>query len=161
MQTYLDHIHKNLKLRPTFEENTQINFLDILITRKKNVLSIDIYRIPTTTDITMNYLSNHPTEQKLAAYHLYINRMIKFPLNKENKRKEWDTICKIARNNNFPENIIIKLKNRIEHSKTHQKPKDNTTTTKMGHIYILQPTNTKSDKTIQTHRNKNSIQKQQ
>jgi retron-type reverse transcriptase len=34
MQTYLDHIHENLKLTPTFEDNTQINFLDILITRK-------------------------------------------------------------------------------------------------------------------------------
>jgi hypothetical protein len=96
MQTYLDHIHKNLKLTPTFEDNTQINFLDILITRKKNDLSIDIYRKLTTTDITINYLSNHPMEQKVAAYHFYINRMIKFPLNKENKRKDWDTIHKIA-----------------------------------------------------------------
>jgi hypothetical protein len=136
MQTYLDHIHKNLKLTPTFEDNTQINFLDILITRKKNDLSIDIYRKPTTTDITVNYLSNHPMEQKVAAYHFYINRMIKFPLNKENKRKEWDTIRKIARNNNFPQNIIKKLKNHIEHNKTHRKPKDNTTTKNGPHSHI-------------------------
>jgi hypothetical protein len=44
MQTYLDLIHKNLKLTPTFEDNTQINFLDILIIRKKNDLSINIYK---------------------------------------------------------------------------------------------------------------------
>jgi hypothetical protein len=53
--------------------------------------------------------------------------MIKFPLNKENKRKDWDTIHKIAWKNNFPQNIIKKLKNHIEHNKTHQKPKNKTT----------------------------------
>jgi hypothetical protein len=53
--------------------------------------------------------------------------MIKFPMNKENKRKEWDIIRKIAKNNNFPENIITKLRKHIEHNKTHQKSKDNTT----------------------------------
>jgi hypothetical protein len=53
--------------------------------------------------------------------------MITFPMNKENKRKEWNTIRKNAQNNNFPENTITKLKNRIEHNKMHQKPKDNTT----------------------------------
>ena len=26
------------------------------------------YRKPTTTDTTINYLSNHPTEHKIAAY---------------------------------------------------------------------------------------------
>jgi len=125
MKTYIDHIHQNIKLTPTFEDNTQINFLDILITRKKNELTINIYRKPTTTDITINYMSNHPMEQKIAAYRYYINRMITFPMNKENKRKEWNTICRIAHNNNFPINIIKELKNRIEQNKKHQKPKDN------------------------------------
>jgi hypothetical protein len=27
MQTYIDHIHKNIKLTPTFEDNTQITSL--------------------------------------------------------------------------------------------------------------------------------------
>jgi hypothetical protein len=64
MQTYIYHIYKNIKLTPTFDDNMQINFLDILITRKKSDLSITIYRKPTTTDITINYISNHPMEQK-------------------------------------------------------------------------------------------------
>jgi len=125
MKTYIDHINQNIKLTPTFENNTQINFLDILITRKKNELNINIYRKPTTTDITINYMSNHPMEQKIAAYRYYINRMITFSMNKENKRKEWNTISRIAHNNIFPINIIKELKNRIEQNKTHQKPKDN------------------------------------
>jgi hypothetical protein len=139
MQTYIDHIHKNIKLTPTFDDNTQINFLQILITRKKNELSVSIYRDPATTDITINYISNHPMEQKMAAYRYFISRMMTFPLDKENKRKEWNTICKIA-HNNFRHNIIKELKNRMEHNITQQKPKDNTK--KMGHIHALQPTNT-------------------
>jgi hypothetical protein len=160
MQTYLDLVHKNLKLTPTFEDNTQINFLDILITRKKNDLSINIYRKPTTTDITISYLSNHPMEQKIAAYRFYTSRMTEFPLNKENKRKEWDTIRKIARNNNFPQDIIKKLKNHIEHNKTCQKPKDNTTK-KWTTFTYYSPQIRKVTNLYKTHRNKNSIQKQQ
>jgi hypothetical protein len=60
-----------------------------------------------------------------------------FPLDKENKRKEWKTICKIAHNNNFPHNIIKKLKNRMEHNTTETKRQHK----KMGHIYVLQPAN--------------------
>jgi hypothetical protein len=88
IQTYLDHLHKNLKLTPTYEDNAQINFLDILITRQINNLDINIYRKPTTTDTTINYISNHPMEHKLAAYRYYINRMMTFPLNDENRNKE-------------------------------------------------------------------------
>jgi uncharacterized protein (DUF2236 family) len=81
---------------------------------------------PTTTDITINYISNHLMEQKIAAYRYFINRMMTFPLDKENKRKEWITLCKIAHNNNFPHNIIKELKNRMEHNITQQKLRDNT-----------------------------------
>jgi hypothetical protein len=126
IQTYIDHIHKNIKLTPTFEDNRQISFLDMQITRKKKELSIAIYRKPTTTDTTINYLSNHPREQKIAAYRYFIKRMIKFPMDKENKMKEWNTICKMAHNNNFPHSIIRELKYRIEHNTTQQKPKDST-----------------------------------
>jgi len=45
-------------------------------------------------------------------------------MNKENKRKEWNTICRIA-HNNFSINIIKELKNRIEQNKTHLKPMEN------------------------------------
>jgi len=70
-------------------------------------------------------MSNHPMEQNTVAYRYYINRMITFPMNKENKRKEWNTICRITHNNNFYINITKEFKNRIEQNKAHLKPKDN------------------------------------
>jgi len=66
-------------------------------------------------------------EHKLAAYQYYINRMITFPLNEENRNKEWNIIRYIARNNNFPYNRINELKNQMEHNKTHHKLNDNST----------------------------------
>jgi hypothetical protein len=76
IHNYINNIHNSVQLNPTYENNTQINFLDLCIIRKTNKLETDIYRKPTTTDITINYISNHPTEHKLAAYCYHINRML-------------------------------------------------------------------------------------
>jgi hypothetical protein len=85
IQSYTDRIHKNLKFTITQENNKQINFLDILITIQEQKLEINIFRKNTTTDTTINYLSNHPMEHKIEAYRYYINRMNKLPLNEKNR----------------------------------------------------------------------------
>jgi len=79
---HVNSMHSNVHLSPTLETNNQISFLDILIIRKSQQLEIDIYRKPTTTDTTINYLSNHPMEQKLASYRYHIDRMLRLPLNR-------------------------------------------------------------------------------
>ena len=63
----INTIHPNLTFTPTYEENNTISFLDLLITRHNYTLDINIYRKPTTTDTTINYISNHPKEHKMAA----------------------------------------------------------------------------------------------
>jgi organic radical activating enzyme len=88
IQSYTNHIHKNLKFAITQENNKQLNFLDILNTRQEQKLDINMHRKNTTTDTTINYLSNHPMEHKIAAYRYYINRMKKLPLNK--KTGQWN-----------------------------------------------------------------------
>jgi len=75
-------MHSNIQLSPTLETNNQISFLDLLIIRKSQRLEIDIHRKPTTTDTTINYLSNHPMEQKQAIYRYHIERMLRLPLNR-------------------------------------------------------------------------------
>jgi hypothetical protein len=88
IDTYINSIHKNIKLNSTHEEQCSINFLDLTITQNHNKLEIDIYRKPTTTDTTINFLSNHPTEHKMTAYRYYIDRMHTPPLDESKKRKE-------------------------------------------------------------------------
>ena len=65
---YIKQIHPNIQRNPTHENNNCINFLDLLIIQNPPNLEIDIYWKPTTTNTTINYLSNHLTEHKIAAY---------------------------------------------------------------------------------------------
>jgi hypothetical protein len=76
-------------------------------------LEIDIYWTPTTNNTTINFLSNHPTEHKIAAYR-YITRMQSLPLTTERQHAEWMTIKPIAKSNNFPDKIITNLKVKLQ-----------------------------------------------
>jgi len=44
IDTYINSIHKNIKLNITHEEQHSINFPDLTITRNHNKLEIDLYR---------------------------------------------------------------------------------------------------------------------
>jgi hypothetical protein len=112
---YMNSIHDDLVFTHILEnEHNSINFLDLLITRQTNSIDINIYTKPTTTNTTINYLSNHPMEQKLAAYRYMINRMSSIPLSPEQQNIEWPTILDIANSNNFPEHTITKLRTTIQ-----------------------------------------------
>jgi hypothetical protein len=84
-------------------------------------LEVSIFRKPTTTTTTINYVSNHPLEHKMAAYHFVIERMLTFSLG-EKRQKEWETIQQIAHRNNFPENLLTKFKQRIMRKLTQPTP---------------------------------------
>ena len=119
VNTYKDNIHSNIKLNPTHEEQNSIDFLDLTISCQHKKLEIDIYRKPTTTDTTINFLSNHPIEQKMEAYRYHITRMHSLLLDPDKKHKEWETIQTIAKNNNIPQQLIQKL-NQHTQQKTDQ-----------------------------------------
>jgi len=72
INTYINKIHSNIKLFPTYEEHNSIAFLDLKITRRHTELEVDIYRKPTTTDTTINFLSKHPIEHKMAVFRFHI-----------------------------------------------------------------------------------------
>jgi hypothetical protein len=87
INTYTNKIHDNIKLHPTYEEHNSIAFLDLTITRRHTKLElVDIYRKQTTTDTTINFFSNHPIEQKMAAFMFHITRMHSLPLNPEKNK---------------------------------------------------------------------------
>jgi len=111
--TYINSIHSNTKLNITHKEQRSINFLDLTITRNQNKLEIDIYGKPTTTDTTINFLSNHPIEHRMAAYRYYRDRMHALPLDESKKQKEWQTIQRIGKSNNVPTQLLQKLNKRI------------------------------------------------
>ena len=110
INTYINKINNNINLSPTHEEHNSTAFLDLTITRRHPKLEVDIYRKPTTTDTTSNFLSNHPIEQKTAAFRFHITRMHSLPLNPDKKQIEWEIIQSIAKNNNFPQHLLLKFK---------------------------------------------------
>ena len=99
----MNQIHTNVKLNPTHESNEFLSFLDFLIIRKPSNINIDIFRKHTTTDTTINFLSNHPMEHKIATYRHNITRMHSLPLTPKKKQTEWTLIQLIAQNNNLPQ----------------------------------------------------------
>jgi len=152
IKQYANTIHNNLQINPIPENAGKINFLDLTFTRKTTSLEIDFFPKPTTNNTTINYLSNHPLEQTRAAYRYYIERIFNIPLNKENQLKEWTTILDIARSNNFPDNILIRLRQQIQqknspHNTTHGIQKQH----QVDDIHICFPTNQKNHKHLQAH----------
>jgi hypothetical protein len=61
--------------------------LDLTITCKHEQLEVDIFRKPTYRDTAINFLSNHPIEQKMAAFKFHITQMHSLPLDPDKKKK--------------------------------------------------------------------------
>jgi hypothetical protein len=98
-----------------------IFFLDLTITHKQTTLEIGLYRKQSTTDATINFLSNHPIEYKMAAFRHHISRMCSLPPTPKKKKKGINKL--IARNNKFPQNLLQKLNRQIQHKTVHVQTK--------------------------------------
>jgi hypothetical protein len=124
INTYINDIHSNIKLNPTYEKHGSIDFLDLTITRKHKRFEVDICRKTTSTDTTINFHSNHLTEQKMAAFRFHITQMHSLTLDPEKQQKEWKTMQSIAKKNNFPRRLLEKLhqiQSRVDHTQNGKK----------------------------------------
>ena len=109
----INSINNNLTFSMTQEESNKINFLDLTLIRHNSIIVINIHRKETSTDTVIHYNSNHPIEQKMAAFRYYINRLITLPLTQEGKDTEWTIIQNLAKQNGFPIEKITKLKTQM------------------------------------------------
>jgi hypothetical protein len=73
-----------------------------------NGIKINVYRKPTSTDITFQHISNHTQDHKNAAYRYYINRII-LPNTEIARTQERKYILSTARHNGFPAHKIIDI----------------------------------------------------
>ena len=109
----INSINNNLSFSMTQEESNKTNFLDLTLIRNNSNIEINKYRKETCTDTVIHYHSNHPTEQKMAAFWYYINRLITLPLTQKGKDIEWATILNLAKHNGFPIEKITRLKTQL------------------------------------------------
>ena len=49
----------------------------------------------------------------IAAFNLYVNRILTLPITKHARHQEWKTILAIAQNNGFPLHIMQSLKKKL------------------------------------------------
>jgi len=157
INTYINKTHNNIQLNPTHEEQNSVVFLDLTITCRHTKLEVDIYRKPTATDTTINFLSNHPIEQEMAAFRFHITRMHSLPLNPEEKQREWVIIQSIAKNNNFPQHLLLKLNRQILH-KVNNNKKLTRMTKNLDYIYLPQPKDQKNYQFVQKHKYRQRLQ---
>jgi hypothetical protein len=105
----LNYIHTDISFKPTYQTNKQISSLDLLLLRNDSAIEIDIYRKPTTTDKTVNLLSNHHMEHKTTVYNYLLNRLHSLSLSPVRKQEVWHTIQHMAKVNGFPHTLIHNL----------------------------------------------------
>jgi hypothetical protein len=111
------------------QANNTINYLDTLIHRVNNDITIELCRKPTETGTFIHFNSNHPLEHRISAFLYYIKRLTIMPITESSKHREWETIIAIARSNNFPTGMLYGLKTKIINRKRAQ-TKTNATTKK-------------------------------
>ena len=87
----MNSIDGNLEFKITSETNDSINYLDMAIIRNAKGIEINIYRKPTSSNITIHHNSNHPQDHKDAAYRYYIHRMAELPNTNQAKTQEKKT----------------------------------------------------------------------
>ena len=79
----LNSIDQHISFTIEEENNNQIAFLDALVSRKDNVLIVDVYRKPTHTDRYLDFFSHHDKRHKAETL---IYRATNLP-NRRNKEK--------------------------------------------------------------------------
>jgi hypothetical protein len=67
----MNNVNKHIEFKLTCEENRKVYCIDLLITRNKDKLAAVIFRNPTTTDITIHYISNQLIKHKLVSYRFF------------------------------------------------------------------------------------------
>jgi hypothetical protein len=58
--------------------------------------------------------TNHPTEDKTAAYPHYNKTKQPHPLTTQRQKTEWKTVKTIAQSNNFPDKVLTQLKSQTQ-----------------------------------------------
>jgi hypothetical protein len=106
MITEFNTIHPTINFTIENEENNKLNFLDLTIHHEHNKLDYKIYRNPTATDILIHNSSCHPKEHKHASINYLTNRIHTYPLSKQAKDTELNTIKTILQNNQYKQTHI-------------------------------------------------------
>lgn len=109
VQPFLELInsqYESIKFTVEFEQNNRLPFLDLLLTRSKHHIDINVYRKFTTTKRYITSDSYCSFNTKMASFRSMVNRMCNLPLSTENFMKELEYIKETADINGYSIQII-------------------------------------------------------
>ncbi|XP_068704786.1 uncharacterized protein [Montipora foliosa] len=121
--TTLNSIDPHILFTIEEESDQQIAFLDTLVSRKDNTITIDVYRKATHTDRYLEFSSHHDKRHKISTAETLLHRAIKLPSTPQGKNTEINHVFDALRANNYPSFVISNiLKQKFSKPTTHAIP---------------------------------------
>ena len=108
-QSYLNSKHDNIKFTVEHEKNGTLPFLDILITRNGNKITTSIYRKPSFSGLSVNFLSFVPEAFKINAIKTLLYRCYHLSSNWALIHIETNFLTEFFKNNKFPQHVITRI----------------------------------------------------
>ena len=106
----INNTTSNIKFTKEEEQNNQLAFLDILLTRTEDgTIQTQVYRKKTHTDQILNYNSNHPTQHKISCIRTLFNRINTHCNADHAKTEERKFLYSTFTKNNYPVHFINKV----------------------------------------------------
>ena len=107
--TTLNSIDPHISFTIEEESDQQIAFLDTLVSRKNNTITIDVFRKATHTDRYLDYFSHHDKIHKISTAETLLHRATKLPNTAQGKNTEINHVTDALRANNYPSDIISNI----------------------------------------------------
>ena len=105
----LNAIDQHISFAIEEENNNQVAFLDVLVTRRNNTLIVDAYRKPTHTDRYLDFFSHHDKRHLFSTAETLLQRATKLPSTKQGKETELIHVNDALRSNNYPQTVISNI----------------------------------------------------
>ena len=103
---YMNTKHANIKFTFEYENNNSFSFLDVKICRKKNKLTISVYKKPTFSRVFTNFKNFIPTVYKFGLVYTLLHRCFNITSSYEKFHNEINALKQILKLNRYPTQFI-------------------------------------------------------
>ena len=107
--TTLNSIDPHISFTIEEESDQQIAFLDTLVSRKDNKITINVYRKATHTDRYLDFSSHHDKRHKISTGETLLHRAINLPNTSQGKNTEINHVTDALRVNNYPSYVVSNI----------------------------------------------------
>ena len=133
---YLSSWHKNLKFTMEEEENGELSFLDVLVTKKDANFDYKVYRKLNFSGLATSFFSNTSEKFRKRAMYSLIHRAFGLSRSYESFHNEIQFLTKYFEQNGHPKFIFEKIVSKFLNSKFEPKPIQITVPKEVVHIKL-------------------------